>query len=535
MSRKRRNKKSGNVINTEEVSVNSASSDNDAEAENVTAKEQQKADEVVQSEECVDKEYVSQECIAENNDSDSYELEKADEDYEQSEFVEYYEDDSDNIADYAEDEYYAEENGDEFYPDEFEEDGIDYSLSRDGSFGAFVKEFFGHIRDIVSNHKIIFVAFLAVIIITIVIVIVINKNSNNSGANVSANEIGSASINSAMFIPQDSYEENAYPAVNELVAKYLTAKQEGDIDTVRQVRNFVSASEEIKIQVLSQYIDSYQNINCYTKIGPYENSYVVYVYCELKLKDYDVLSPYLITLLVCSNDDGSMYIYSGDFDTNVASYIYEISSQDDVKDLFSRVNTEYADILANNPEFAEYKTAMKDMVKEEVAARLAELAVVSSNEVDDSVSENEAEETVTEDSVTEATFEVRATTTVNVRVSDSEDADKIDMLSSGTVVTCYAQQPNGWSKIDFEGQTGFVKTEYLERVDAGNDNAAATNGTTVRCNDTVNIRESASTNADSLGVAYVGDIFTLVEELSNGWSKILYNGSEAYVKSEFLE
>ena len=58
---------------------------------------------------------------------------------------------------------------------------------------------------------------------------------------------------------------------------------------------------------------------------------------------------------------------------------------------------------------------------------------------------------------------------------------------------------------------------------------------TVKAIDKVNIRKSASTDADALGKAEIGDTFTQLEALENGWSKIDYNGTEAYVKSEFLE
>ena len=59
--------------------------------------------------------------------------------------------------------------------------------------------------------------------------------------------------------------------------------------------------------------------------------------------------------------------------------------------------------------------------------------------------------------------------------------------------------------------------------------------TKVRATDVVNIRTSDSETADKLGKAAVGEEFTLLEERGNGWSKISYEGGEAYIKSEFLE
>ncbi|MDE6406475.1 MAG: SH3 domain-containing protein [Lachnospiraceae bacterium] len=59
--------------------------------------------------------------------------------------------------------------------------------------------------------------------------------------------------------------------------------------------------------------------------------------------------------------------------------------------------------------------------------------------------------------------------------------------------------------------------------------------TKVKTTDVVNIRTSDSETADKLGKADVGDEFELLEEKGNGWSKIRYDGGEAFIKSDFLE
>ncbi len=61
------------------------------------------------------------------------------------------------------------------------------------------------------------------------------------------------------------------------------------------------------------------------------------------------------------------------------------------------------------------------------------------------------------------------------------------------------------------------------------------NAVTVKATDVVNIRASASTEADSLGKAQIGDTYKRYEEMDNGWSRIEYNGGEAYIKSDYLE
>ena len=52
--------------------------------------------------------------------------------------------------------------------------------------------------------------------------------------------------------------------------------------------------------------------------------------------------------------------------------------------------------------------------------------------------------------------------------------------------------------------------------------------------DIVNIRSEASQDGEILSQTEIGDKFELLESLGSGWSRILYNGSEAYVMTKFF-
>ena len=57
----------------------------------------------------------------------------------------------------------------------------------------------------------------------------------------------------------------------------------------------------------------------------------------------------------------------------------------------------------------------------------------------------------------------------------------------------------------------------------------------VRTTDVVNVRSSDSQTADKIGKAQLGEEYTLLEEKANGWSKIMFEGKEAFIKTEYLE
>jgi len=57
---------------------------------------------------------------------------------------------------------------------------------------------------------------------------------------------------------------------------------------------------------------------------------------------------------------------------------------------------------------------------------------------------------------------VYASTTINIRKSCSENGDKITTVYKGTKMKLVMNQADGWCKVKYDGQTGYVKSEYLE-------------------------------------------------------------------------
>lgn len=84
-------------------------------------------------------------------------------------------------------------------------------------------------------------------------------------------------------------------------------------------------------------------------------------------------------------------------------------------------------------------------------------------------------------------------------------------------------------------EDGEVNEEEQQSVELAETEEPAVVVTKVKATDVVNIRTSDSETADKLGKAAIGDEFTLLEERANGWSKISYQGRDAFIKSEYLE
>ena len=115
-------------------------------------------------------------------------------------------------------------------------------------------------------------------------------------------------------------------------------------------------------------------------------------------------------------------------------------------------------------------------------------------------------------------------------------------------------QANGWSKIEYNGEEAFVKTEFFERVDNGTeagetqaDTASGSSSNSTDGNatskveskkikgDSVRLRKGQGTDSAILATMDKGSTVKVIEEYSNGWSKVEYDGQTGYIKSEFID
>ena len=441
-------------------------------------------------------------------------------------------------------------------------------------------------KEWVSDHTKIVMPIVLLICVLVTVFVAVNANRKAAeeveaqmvgidmdalpGATGTEEEAGEESI------PQLELEINAYPAVNTLVSEYYTAMAEGNIEAIESMNAYVEDKEKIRIREMSKYVDSYQNLDVYTKLGPVEGSYLVYVYSKVKFTEYDKLVPGMKAFYVCTDEEGKCYINGGEANSVVTNYIREISLQDDMVDLNNKAVAEYNELLESDEELNAFLADLSSRIdasvgeilaKEEAEAQEQAAAEAAAAEQEAAAAEQEmaAAEGTGETAVTVKT--VRATDVVNIRSSDSETADKLGKAQIDDEFTLLEERGNGWSKISFEGKDAFIKSEFLEVVSeetvtqtveqadateavaentdtetentntetAGNGNNNTEAVQTVTVVENVNVRKSASENGEKLGLAYVGEKLELLMKQADGWTRVKYNGQTAYVKSDYVE
>lgn len=415
-------------------------------------------------------------------------------------------------------------------------------------------------RDFIMDHSKIVMPLVLIVCVIITVVIAVNANHREAlekeaeqAAMAVPTEEGKAVSVEGLEMPEYELEENAHPEINNLVRTYYDAQASGDIDVISKLNTYLDEIEIIRVQEMSKYVESYPVLNVYTKPGLTEDAYVAYVCSEVKFAEMEQELPGMQTFYIGLNDDGSYFINDGTNDTNITNYIKKITLQDDVVDLNNKVVVEYNELLAEDEELEEYIAYLREKINEDVGEILAQ-----AEQTETEVSKPEPEEE-TEPEAPMVAKTVRATDVVNIRSSDSEEADRIDKAQIGQEFQLLEERGNGWSKVSYNGGEAFIKSDYLEVVEEEpvetasvqeeeQDNTTAvstdTNDTadttdiasgTVKVKESVRIRKSASTDSEVLGTAYAGDEFDLVMKQADGWTKIKYKGQTAFIKSDYVE
>lgn len=379
--------------------------------------------------------------------------------------------------------------------------------------------------------------------------------ANCTGAPNEDNGSGTEAATDPVAVVQE-YQVDAIPKINELISNYYSAYADGNIDELKKIVAPITANEESYINMFSEYVDSYENIKCYTKPGLDDKSYLVSPYIEIKFKDVDTLAPGLDFFYVATNENGELYInniYSqfnlqneeNPLDATIKALIDNFELEEDVVDLQKEVQQKYDEAVNSDEKLADM---VNTTIKEARSAWAQEIAQQEPEQSTEQSTEPSTEQTPEEDEkpqVIEQQAEIVYTTDiVNMRKEPNENAELIDTLPLGTALTRVATTADGWSKLDYNNKECYVKSDYLsteqpqipeESQEPQQSAPGIAEGTEILLSNTVNVRASMSETADKVGTAFAGEKVTVIMSYAEGWTKVNWNGTTGFVKTEFLK
>lgn len=395
------------------------------------------------------------------------------------------------------------------------------------------------------DHKKVYAAialFAAVIILVVVLIVMTVTGGNDEKPQGEEDTIVATeeAETPEEVVEQNPLEVDAYAEINDLVQKYFDGLSSGNTEMVEQTVDVLTDEEKTIIEKKKDYIEAYKEVICYTKKGLEENCYVVFASYEMKIYNIETPAPGIMALYVCAADDGSYYIFNGEAPEELANYVLELAADEEVAAVIADVDARYQQLIAEDEDLGKFAQTMLE--SQEAAEAEAE-----------EPSEGDAKE-----------LEEPVKTTVNdgirIREGRSTESRMLATIVNGTEVGVYANFDDGWSKIEYSGTVGYCKTEFLtstegvptlstqteeseektgetaqEEVTTTASEASSTAvNKKMKLTDAVRIRKERSTDSDVLKLAYTSEIVTVLENYSDGWSKVDYNGTEGYCKTEFL-
>lgn len=425
-----------------------------------------------------------------------------------------------------------------------------------------MKEFFNKIKSFfkkekikkvtdwcIKNRRFFFAAFLFIALVVVLYACTgpnAKKNAKDNAADggQASTENGAA----ADFTLDPDFEKDAHADVNELITSYFAAYASADIDALEAIASPISDNEKSYIRVFSTYIESYENISCYTKSGLTDNSYLVSAYFDLKFYGVETMAPGLDFFYVETKDDGSLYInnlYSpynlnrteNTLDPNVYAVILQFGQQEDAIALRDQVKSAYSEAVASDVDLA---TMLSTTIPNAMTAWMESVITPAEN--------TEAGETQTDEPAAGDGSDTSADSTDAADGGSNAPADNGDAADNGGD----APADNG----DTADGGGDAPADNGDAADNGDDAPAGdaavadtpvdnTSDETPAVNEnkevkvkvnikSVKVREKASTSSDVIAGAEKGDTFTKLGE-KDGWTKIDYNGKTGYIKSDYVD
>lgn len=411
------------------------------------------------------------------------------------------------------------------------------------SFKNKMKNIVGDVKWEDLDHKKVFLALGALIAVVVLIIVLIAgaASDDQKQETESTQTVTEEAVEDEETVEKNLLEVDAYEEINRLMLVYFHGLSTGDIPMVEEAVDVLTEEEIKAIEKKKDYIESYNDITCYTKKGLEEDSFVVFASYEMKIYNIETPAPGIMALYVIKGADGEYRIYNGDASEELKNYVLELATEEDVAAVIADVDARYQQLTEQDEELGKFAQTM-----------------LESQEQDE---EEEAEEPEEPSEGDAKELEEPVKTTVNdgirIREGRSTETRMLATIVTGTEVKVYANYEDGWSKIEYSGTVGYCKTEFLTSTEGvptlsaepteteeeaeesqnteqpDSEEVTAVNKK-MKLTDAIRIRAERSTDSEIKTRGYTNEIVTVIESYNDGWSKIDYNGTVGYCKTEYL-
>ena len=423
------------------------------------------------------------------------------------------------------------------------------------------------LKDFIIKYKRYICAAVIFVVLVLILVNCTGPKNGNSDTQAGTEISGTQATEYQL---EGKLKKDADPELVELIKNYYTAYAAGDMESLEPLAQPLSDNEKSYIGTFSDYYESFDNIVCYSMPGATDDSYLVSVCYDLKFYEVDTPAPGMDFFYVERDGKGNLYInnvYSSynfnfldeELDANLYSLILNYEKSDDVVALQQQVQAKYDEAVASDEKLANMvggtlrsaMTKWRDSVAatqdtedatDVTPATTEETQKTENTESKDDSKDNteskddskkddkKADDNKSDDSKKESGT-VKTKDICRVRAKASTDSEMIGTVNKGVKLKKIGTEGD-WTKVKFQGQTGYIKTEFLKKVSSKSSDSSDTG--MVKTKDICNVRAKASADAELLGKVDVG---VKLKKLgtSGDWTKVKFQGKTGYIKSNLLK
>ena len=186
---------------------------------------------------------------------------------------------------------------------------------------------------------------------------------------------GKSSDSKAKQSVENPLEDEKYPEISDVVKNYLNAFLiEDEQKRLQVLAQYVGNMYDISSVKYNNYVASYSDIECYTKEGPYDNTYVVYAYYQMEIKNISTTAPNITRLYVVRDTNtGNVYIQNDPSD-EITAYMDKVTKDSDVQNLLKSVNQEFKEAKEADKDLKAYFDKMNTKKDENQTTAASETA-----------------------------------------------------------------------------------------------------------------------------------------------------------------
>ena len=120
--------------------------------------------------------------------------------------------------------------------------------------------------------------------------------------------------------------------------------------TLQEHSGIASAVERYyrKLGDETSFVEGYENLKVYTKLGKYQDTYVAFVRYDMRIRDVYTRVPGLGTVYVTGDGEGRYQVETDAADQEIQDFVETVAAHEDVQELFQETKDSYQEAVRSD-------------------------------------------------------------------------------------------------------------------------------------------------------------------------------------------